>query len=222
MKHQFLYTNNIGRFFLYGLCFFLVFLLSFTYSSIATAQDYNWGNLQNLFNYNWDFDEYNMYSLNNNLGMPSAPVFTSNQGRSGFQAQAPQGIQVLSARSKHTLYSFWSRPAQNQFVQSYSPVSMNSYQPWTNTEQPSYPYPPTPIKPFYNEPYWSPTISSSPIGPSMFHAEPYWTGQSAIWGMGSFYAGSTGSTESSSPIGPSMFYGEPYYHPGYGGMGGLW
>jgi hypothetical protein len=219
MKRQNLCTNNTGKFCLYGLCFFLIFLLSLTFSSIVMAQGYDWGNSQNLLNFDWVYD-LDMYSWSNNLSTPSAPVFTSEQGRSGFQAQAPQGIQVLSARSKYTLYSFWSRPAQDQWVQSYYPIYQNPYQPSPYPMQTSSPYLKAPLMPFYDNIYWHPTASYSPIGPSMFYDEPYWIG---LGGLGSsFSIGSSHATESSGSIGPSMLYGEAYWHPGYGGIGLEW
>ncbi len=202
MKRQILYIKNRGKYCLYGLCFSLIFLLSLTYSAITMAQDSNWKNPQILLNFDWVLD-LDVYSLSNILGMPGTPVLAIDQGRSGFQAQAPEGIQVLSARSKHTLYSFWSRPAQEQLGQSYYPVYLNSYQqdPYQLST-----YLQDPLAPFYDEIYWYPKVSSSTIGPTMFYAEPYWHPSAGI------------GPSSSGQIGPSMFYGDPYWHSSLGGF----
>lgn len=206
MKCQIFYTKNMGKFPLYGLCFLLIFLLSLTFSSIVMAQTYNWGSPQDFLyqDFVYNLDEY---SWSSNLNIPGLTSFPGDQGRSGFQAQAPSGIQVLSARNKHILYSFWARPNNYQSDQNYYTNYQNPYQPGPN---PFSQYPPLP---FYGQPYWHTTEARSSIGPSMFYGETYWLG---LGGYGHSSAG--GSSDANGSIGPSMFYGETYWHGTYGGL----
>lgn len=193
MKCQIIYTNKTGQFFLYALCFFLMFLLCFSFSSIVMAQDFDWGNLynlQNLLYLDWAYD-HNVYSWNGDYGMPRELTYPGDKGRSGFQSQAPVGVQVLSARSLHMLYTFWSSPSQYQSDQNYYSNYQNPYQSGLNPEIP-------PI-PFYDKPYPHPTGFGSAIGPSPF--------------SGKIYSHPTSPLPFSSSIGPSMFSGKTYRHP---------
>jgi hypothetical protein len=207
MKNQILYINNRGKYCLYGLCLFLIFLLSLTYSFNVTAQANYWdylGNLPYFSNYNLVYDP-TVYSLNIDSSTLMAPMFTSDQGRSGFQAQAPLGVQVLSARGRHMLYSFWARPDQDPFAPSYYQFYTDPYLPSTDPSNPPIPFIGKPYwHPTANKPYWHPTVNN-PIGPSMFHGKTYWKDQAS-------------SFSEPPAIGPSMFYDTIYWSPNLGGM----